>query len=153
MQKRACCRFPILFLEAARGKLRFQKQDTKTRLILFSYIVSGGCCGNPLVIGAISWFWHQETIWENAPGFVCLYCFWGCTFVDILVMFGAGYQSVVAFLSEVETPEDRLVNRFGGRLKQRFPYLYPAKKRNQRNPRKRSHRRQDKPRQPRTLSG
>ena len=31
-------------------------------------------------------------------------------------MFGAGYQSVVAFLSEVETPEGRLVNRFGGRF-------------------------------------
>ena len=116
MQKRACCRFPILFPEAARGKLRFQKQYAKTRLILFSHIVSGGCCGNPLVIGAISCFWHQETIWENAPGFVFLYCFWGRTFVDVLVMFGSGYQSIVAVLSEVDTPEGQMVNRFGGRF-------------------------------------
>ena len=56
MQKRACCRFPLLFLEAARGKFRLQKQDAKTLLIWFSHIVSGGCCGNPLVIGAISCF-------------------------------------------------------------------------------------------------
>ena len=90
MRKRARFRFAILFLDAAVGKFRFRKQYTKTRWIWFSYIVSGGCCGNSLVIGAISCFWSHETIWENAPSFVFPYCFWGRTLVDILVMFGVG---------------------------------------------------------------
>ena len=90
MRKRARFRFAILFLDAAVGKFRLRKQYTKTRWIWFSYIVSGGCCGNSLVIGAISCFWSQETIWENAPSFVFQYFFGGRKLVDILVMFGVG---------------------------------------------------------------
>ena len=56
LRKRTRVRFPILFLDAEVGKLRFRKQFTKTRLIWFSHLVSGGSCGNTFVIGTIFCF-------------------------------------------------------------------------------------------------
>ena len=95
---------------------------------------------------AIHWWLVQFLVFGTRK----LYCFWGCTFVDILVMFGAGYQSVVAFLNEVKTPKGQLVNRFGGLggASANSPLLILGSSRifrgRPRRPRKRSHGPQDK---------